>query len=124
MKRKILALLTMFIVGLLAVSAQQSLTVNGIILSADDNEPIIGASVLVVGTNRGTITDIDGKFSIPNVTSGSELKISYVGMASQVVKAAANLRISLKSDTKVLDEVVVTRFGYPTPGQSHRLFYG
>lgn len=111
MKRKILALLTMFIVGLLAVSAQQSLTVNGIILSADDNEPIIGASVLVVGTNRGTITDIDGKFSIPNVTSGSELKISYVGMASQVVKAAANLRISLKSDTKVLDEVVVTALG-------------
>lgn len=56
MKRRILALLTMLVVGLFAVSAQQNLTVNGVILSADDNEPIIGASVLVIGTNRGTIT--------------------------------------------------------------------
>lgn len=111
MKRRILALLTMLVVGLFAVSAQQNLTVNGVILSADDNEPIIGASVLVIGTNRGTITDIDGKFSIPNVASEAQLKISYVGMTPQVVKASANLRILLTSEAKILDEVVVTALG-------------
>lgn len=75
-------------------------------------EPIIGANVLVKGTTNGTITDLDGKFSITNVPNGSTLVASYIGYLTKEVKSGTNVVITLEEDNKTLDEVVV--IGYQT----------
>lgn len=111
MRKRLLTFITMLIVGVYAVLAQHSITVNGKVVSADNDEPIIGASVLVVGTTKGGITDIDGNFQITNVPESAQLKVSYVGMISQTVKAAQTLKVILKSDTQIMEEVVVTALG-------------
>ncbi len=74
-------------------------------------EPMIGVNVLVKGTSNGTITDIDGKFTIHNVPNDATLIVSYLGYLSQKVKAGKNLMILLEEDTKTLDEVVVIGYG-------------
>lgn len=84
--------------------------VNGTVTSGEDGEPVIGASILVVGTKTGAVTDIDGNFSL-TCPAGSTLRISYLGMREVEVKAGKNLRISLKNDNKTLDEVMVVAFG-------------
>ena len=89
----------------------QSLQVEGTVISKSDGEPIIGASVLEKGTTNGTITDLDGKFSL-SVKQGAEIVISYVGFKTQTLKAAAVLHVDLVEDTEMLQEVVVT--GYTT----------
>ncbi len=112
MKRKLMLLLTCLFIGIGFVTAQTS-TVSGVVISEEDGEPVVGASVLVVGTSLGTVTDVDGKFSISNVPSASKtLRVSFVGMQSQevAIKRAA-MRIVLKPDTELLDEVVVTAMG-------------
>ncbi|MBO5000226.1 MAG: carboxypeptidase-like regulatory domain-containing protein, partial [Bacteroidaceae bacterium] len=111
MKRKFLAFVTMLIVGVCATFAQSTITVKGNVVSAEDQEPIIGASVLVVGTTKGAITDIDGNFQIADVPSSAQLRVSFVGMATQTVKVARNVKVQLKADTQVMDEVVVTAMG-------------
>ena len=66
--------------------AQAPKTVAGVVTSADDGEPIIGASVLVEGTTMGAITDVDGKFAINNVPADAKaLIVSYLGMITQRV---------------------------------------
>lgn len=79
----------------------------------NSGEPVIGATVTVVGGqgNAGTVTDIDGNFTV-QVQSGSKLSISFMGYKTQMVKAAKGLRIVLEEDAKLLNEVVVT--GYTT----------
>lgn len=77
------------------------------VLSAEDGEPIVGASILVQGTTTGTITDIDGKFSV-KVDKGGKLQISYLGMKTVTLTAKNNMTVKLESDTEVLEEVVVT----------------
>lgn len=87
----------------------QSRTVKGIVISEEDGEPIIGASVLVEGTTQGAITDMDGKFVLNGLpASAKTLKISYVGMKEVKVPIKPNLTISMKSDSEMLGEVVVT----------------
>lgn len=87
----------------------QSRTVKGIVVSEEDGEPIIGASVLVEGTTQGAITDMDGKFVLNGLpASAKTLKISYVGMKEVKVPIKPNLTISMKSDSEMLGEVVVT----------------
>ena len=71
---------------------------------------MVGASVKVVGTNTGTVTDIDGNFSL-NVPADAKLEISYIGMNQQTVKATSNMKIVLTSDSKSLDDVVVVAYG-------------
>ena len=73
-------------------------------------EPIIGANVIEKGTTNGGITDLDGKFTL-TITPGATLKISFVGYQTQEVKAAKTMRITLKEDTEMLDEVVVVGYG-------------
>lgn len=87
-------------------------TVSGVIVDTN-GEPVIGASVLVKGTNNGTITDLDGKFTVNDVPENSTLDISYVGYKTQTLKATdKNLaRLVLHEDTEVLDEVVVVGYG-------------
>ena len=88
----------------------QNQTFKGKVLSAVDNEPIVGASITVLGTSRGTITDFDGKFSI-EAPEGATLVVSFVGMRSASVTAADGMEIMLEEDTEVLDEVVITALG-------------
>ena len=109
MKSKFLALVTMFLMSMSVYA--QNITVRGNVTSEDDGGPIIGASILVQGTSNGTVTDLDGNFILENVKSGSNLIVSYVGMKSKTVKAAARLNISLSSETMALEEVVVTALG-------------
>lgn len=99
-----------FSIGLLTA---QDATVQGIVVSSEDNEPVVGASVLVVGTSLGVTTDIDGKFVIQNVPgTAKEIRVSYIGMQSQNMAISKGMmRIVLKIDAQVLDEVVVTAMG-------------
>jgi TonB-linked SusC/RagA family outer membrane protein len=86
-------------------------TVSGTVLD-ESGEPLIGVSVLVQGTTHGTVTDMDGKFSL-DVPSNAVLEVSYIGYQTQKVKVAGQraLSIVMKSDNKVLDEVVVVGYG-------------
>ncbi|MDY3847855.1 MAG: TonB-dependent receptor [Prevotella sp.] len=90
--------------------------VSGTVLSYEDNEPVVGAAVRVVGTNIGTVTDLNGKFSITCPQGKNTLNISYVGMEPIQVSARANMRILLKSDAQNLDEIVVVAYGTSTKG--------
>lgn len=92
-------------------AVQQSGSVKGQVLDKN-GEPIIGATVQVKGTNTGVITDLDGNFSLSGVTSGT-LVVSYIGYLSheQAFRSGQSLTITLKEDTKTLDEVVVVGYG-------------
>lgn len=89
----------------------QNRTVTGTVTSAEDGEPIIGASVVVVGTNLGTVTDIDGKFSLSVPQSAKTLRFSYVGMEPKEAPVKDKMNIQLGSDEQVLEDVVVTAMG-------------
>lgn len=91
----------------IGLAIAQTSQISGVVLSAEDGEPIVGASILVQGTTTGTITDIDGKFSV-KVNKGGKLQISYLGMKTVTLTAKNNMTVKLESDTEVLDEVVVT----------------
>ena len=89
----------------------QNINVSGTVLSSEDNEPLIGVSVLVEGTTRGTITDIDGRFTI-EAEKGQTIEFSYVGYATVKEKVAGNtMQIKLHEDSKLMDEVVVIGYG-------------
>lgn len=85
--------------------------VTGTVVSSEDNEPVIGASVKVVGTKVGVATDIDGKFSLVVSKANAELEISSIGMVTKRVKASANMQVVLDPDNQTLSQVVVTGYG-------------
>lgn len=93
------------------MASAQTTQVTGTVTSAGDGEPIIGASVVVKGTTRGTVTDFDGKFSLSVPTSEKTLVISYVGMKSAEVPIRPIMRVTLEPSVQSLDEVVVTALG-------------
>lgn len=90
---------------------QQQRTVRGIVVD-ENGIPIIGATIKILGTTNGTISDMDGKFEL-NVDSKSVLEVSYIGYSTQKVKlnSSSSIQITLKEETEVLNEVVVTGFG-------------
>ncbi len=87
-------------------------TVRGTVVD-ELGEPVIGATVIVVGTQTGTTTDIDGKFTLQNIKKESVLQISFIGYqtVSVPVNGATNLEVELKSDAEKIDEVVVVGYG-------------
>jgi len=107
MKRKLMMFLSLFFLGMGIISAQTQ--VRGTVVD-DTGEPIIGATIQVKGTTQGTITDIDGNFTLSAPSNGT-LVISYVGYTTQEVAVNANVRAVLLEDTEVLEEVVVTALG-------------
>ena len=108
MKRKLMLLLACLFVGIGLVTAQTQ-KVTGVVISEEDGQPVVGASVLVKGTTQGTITDVNGNFNLSNIPSSAKtLQISYIGMQAQEVPIKATVKVVLKADTEVLDEVVVT----------------
>lgn len=113
MKKRLMLWMVCLFAGINLILAQTS-TVTGVVTSGEDGEPVVGASVLVVGTHMGVITDIDGKFTISNIPANAKtLRISFVGMQPQevAIKSGSVMRITLHSDAEVLDEVVVTAMG-------------
>ena len=91
--------------------------VTGTVISEEDGLPVVGASVLVKGTTTGTVTDMDGKFVLENIPSTAKtLMVSFIGMKTQEVVIRPKLSITLKPDTEILDEVVVTAYGTSTKG--------
>ncbi|MBO7367131.1 MAG: TonB-dependent receptor plug domain-containing protein, partial [Paludibacteraceae bacterium] len=95
----------------LSVAAFSQTIVSGVITDSKTGEPLIGATVLEEGTQNGTITDFDGKFTM-NTKSGASVVISSVGYKSQTLKGGSSMNIVLEEDTQDLEELVVT--GYTT----------
>ena len=95
-----------------AQNVQQDAECKGVVVDAM-GEPVIGASVVVKGkTGVGTVTDIDGNFTLKNVKKGETLRVTSLGMTPvEVVFNGSNIKVTLKDDSKALDEVVVTALG-------------
>lgn len=89
----------------------QNRTVVGTVISAEDGQPVIGAAVVVKGTTIGTVTDMDGKFTLEVPENGKLLNVSYVGMRSQDIAVGANVKVVLQTDSQNLDELVVVAYG-------------
>ena len=83
-------------------------TVSGVVISSDDGEPIIGATIKVKGTQIATVTDVDGKFTLNVSTARPTIEVSYVGMRTETLKGGSNMKIMLSSDSQTIGEVVVT----------------
>ena len=112
MEKRIFVMLTALFMFIGIASAQS--TVKGVVTSAEDGLPVIGASVVVQGTTMGAITDLDGNFNIENVPSSAKnLMVSYVGLRTEVIaiQKGVVMQIVLKSASETLDEVVVTAQG-------------
>ena len=104
-------LMAFLVIGIGLVNAQIS-KVTGHVTSDEDGLPVVGASVLVEGTTVGTVTDIDGNFTLTNVPSSAKtLVISFIGFQTQKVDVKSNVNVVLKSDAEVLDEVMVVAYG-------------
>lgn len=115
MRRRI----TLFLTSLLCVFAlalAQNKTVRGVVISAEDNQPLPGVNLVVVGQETiGGNTNLDGKFSFSVPASAKALRVSFVGFATQEVPiTSGEMRIVLKTDAGVLDEVVVVAYGTAT----------
>ena len=106
MKKKLLTLLALLF--LFTGMAMAQTTVNGTVVSADDGEPIIGASIRLAGTNFGAVTDVNGKFTITLRQGITKITVSYVGYTTQTVTIKPNMKIVLAPDSKTIEEVVVT----------------
>lgn len=109
--KKILFFLTLFLFSFWTITAQTNL-IKGVVVSAVDNEPLIGVSITVKGTPSGAITDLDGAFSL-NAQPSDVLLISYLGYQSQEVSVGNQsvFQISMQEDEQLLDEVVVIGYG-------------
>lgn len=104
MKRLSLILASLFLYVGLALAQTK---VTGTVISQEDGEPIIGASVVVQGSKTGVVTDMNGQFSL-SVPEGKKIVISYIGMKSETVTPRNGMKVTLVSDGQSLDEVVVT----------------
>ena len=110
MKERVLVLLACLFASFTLAMAQTRRVTGTVVDEAGD--PIIGASVLVKGTNTGTITDVEGNFVLATVpTSANTLVVSFVGYATQEVAIASNVTVILASDNELLDEVIVVGYG-------------
>lgn len=108
MKERVLTLIMCVCLGAGALWAQVR-QVTGVVTSAEDGQPVIGASVLVKGASQGTVTDVDGKFALDNVPASAKmLVVSFVGMKTREVPVSDRVEVVLESDQQVLDEVLVT----------------
>ncbi|WP_352423066.1 TonB-dependent receptor [Proteiniphilum sp.] len=111
MKLKIVTVFNFFFCSLL-LSAQQ-VTVSGTVTEEATGEPAIGVTVLVKGTTHGTVTDMDGNYSLPDVAGDATLIFSYIGMLSleEPVNGRTTIDITLREDVQALEEVVVIGYG-------------
>ena len=108
--KRLTFLLFCLLLGIGMANAQTT-KVTGTVISAEDNEPIIGASIVVKGTTIGTVTDFNGAFSLDVPSSAKTLVVSFVGMKSQEIGIKPTLHVVLAADNQMLDEVMVVAYG-------------
>ena len=108
MKRRLLSTMACLFLFMGITMAQTK--ISGTVISAEDGEPVIGASVIVQGTKQGVATDFDGNFSLTTSVSNPKITVTYIGMEPWTGKGGQNMKITLQPDqsTQRLDEVVVT----------------
>lgn len=109
MKRLTYLLLCLF--ASIAFATAQTAKVTGTVISAEDDGPIIGASIVVAGTTIGTVTDHNGAFTLDVPSNAQKLIISYIGMKSVEVTVKPIIKVSMESDSQNLDEIVVVGYG-------------
>lgn len=109
MKKLLFLLFTMLLCSLSTALAQT--VIHGTVTSQEDNEPIMGATVRVVGHNVGAATNLDGKFTITLPAGATTLTVSYVGMHTQEVQARDGMNVQLVSSAKAIDEIIVVAYG-------------
>lgn len=112
MKKKRMLLAACLLVSATWATAQ--VRVTGTVVSAEDGQPVVGASVIVPGTKVGSVTDINGKFTLSVPEGRGHLKVSSIGMDSQEVPVKPNVKIVLQGNAKALNELVVTAYGTTT----------
>jgi len=103
MKRKLMMFLALFFMGIGVITAQTQ--VRGTVVD-DAGEPVIGATIQIQGTTQGTVTDINGNFTLSAPASG-KLVVSFVGYTTQIVAVGPNVQVVLLTDTQILDEVLI-----------------
>ena len=107
-------MLLIFLCMSIGMIMAQITKVTGIVLDADTNEPIVGASVLIKGTSTGTITDANGRYEIVNLPKGSKsLMISFVGMRTieMPITSSSSQKVMMRPDAQLIDDVVVVAYG-------------
>ncbi|MCI5561373.1 MAG: TonB-dependent receptor [Phocaeicola sp.] len=112
MKKKLMLMLTFFFIGI-GVALAQTQKVTGQVISEEDGEPVIGASVYVKGnTSIGTITDVDGNFTLTGIPASAKfLIVSFIGFTPQDVAIKPVVKVVLKSDAQLIDDVIVVAYG-------------
>lgn len=111
MIRKLVLLFSCLWIGINMVTAQISKT-TGVVISEEDNLPVIGASVLIVGTNIATITNINGEFVLSDIpSSAKKIQISYIGMVTYETDIKPSIKVFMKQDSQLVDEIVVIGYG-------------
>ena len=105
--------LMMFLVGLFLSlgTALAQTEISGTVVSSEDGLPVVGASILVAGTQMGTVTDIDGKFHLIVPAGKNQLRVQYVGLRTQLVPVSDGIKVVMKPDAGSLEEVIVTGYG-------------
>lgn len=108
---RLIGLLALMCLGIMPMYAQTGAATGTVV--DEENEPVIGASVIVLGTTNGTMTDFDGNFTLSNVGRGATIRITYIGYKPEelVIGDKSHFDIKLQSETTQLDEVVVVGYG-------------
>lgn len=109
MKKRLTMILVCMLVGMSIAWAQTKVT--GTVVSEEDGQPVVGATVKVEGTKLGAPTDANGRFTITLPPGKRRLQVSYIGLITQTVTAKDGMRIALRSDAHALDEVMVVAYG-------------
>lgn len=120
MKKSLTILLSMLFLCVGVAWAQT--TITGSVVTQEEGDPIVGATIRVVGTQQGTVSDGNGRFSLSVPSSNSELQVSYLGYVTQTVRARNGMTIALVADDNVLDGGGGNRPRHQTLGKGHRLF--
>lgn len=109
-KQVIFFLMCLFIV--IGHLSAQVTKMSGIVLSQEDESPVVGASVLIQGTTRGTITDVDGKFILDHIQpADKKIVVSFIGMKTQAVDIKPFVKVVLVTESEMMDEVMVVAYG-------------
>ena len=108
---KAICVIVILFTSVIMYAQSNLLTVTGKVTGADTNDPLVGVSITVKGTTNGTVSDVNGNFSI-EVEQGKTLVFSYIGYVKQEIEVSKNIiNVSLKEDERLLDEVVVVGYG-------------
>lgn len=111
MGKKFKMLFTVLLMSTANALAQVS-EVSGVVVAEDDGQPVVGASIRIEGTKSGTVTNADGKFHLSNLPANAKtLVVNYLGMKGQRLTIKPSMKITLSSDSKNLDDVIVVAFG-------------